>query len=208
LNIPEELIPPPENPELQIFLFRHGETTWTQSGQHTSVSDIRLTEEGKRQAAAMKTRLQKISFEAVISSPMHRAIETCELAGLGEHRKTDEDLMEWNYGSYEGLTSEQIWEIAPDWSVYANGVSDGESLHDITVRADRMIHKLRADKKNVANFSHGHFLRALTARWLKLPAQEGQLFSLRVASIGTLGFEHNENVLKLWDDTCHWSEHL
>ena len=205
---PEESDLQPQNLELQIFLFRHGETAWTLSDQHTSISDIKLTEEGKKQASTMKARLQKISFEAVLSSPMHRALETCEMAGLGEQKIIDDDLMEWNYGNYEGKTNEQIWEKDPNWTIFSNGTPDGESLHDITIRADRAIKKLLAYKKNVAVFSHGHFLRVLAARWIRLPSQEGRLFSLKVASISTLGFEHQERVIKLWDDTSHWKADL
>lgn len=184
---------------MEIYLIRHGETDWTKSGQHTSISDIPLTEEGQSQALALKESLQKISFEAVISSPMQRATETSDLAGLAEARRIDPDAMEWNYGRYEGKTTEEIHEEDPDWNIFSRGAPDGESLRDITVRADRMLKKLTVAKNKVVLFSHGHFLRALAARWLQLPAQEGRLFSLDVASISVLGFEHKQHTLKLWN---------
>lgn len=193
---------PEINPEQQIYLIRHGETAWTKSGQHTSITDIHLTAEGERQARAMKERLQKISFEAVISSPMQRATATCDFAGLESKRLIDEDAMEWNYGKYEGLTSEEIREREEDWTIFSNGAPDGESLRDITVRADRMLKKLLAYRKRTALFSHGHFLRVLAARWLQLPAQEGRLFSLDVASISILGFEHRQHTIKLWNSSA------
>lgn len=185
--------------DLRIYLIRHGETLWTKSGQHTGISDIPLTDVGKQQALSLKEHLGKISFEAVICSPMKRAIDTCDLAGYKESRLTDRDAMEWNYGLYEALTKAEIQEREPEWSIFMRGAPEGESLRDITIRADRMLKKLLAYQKNVALFSHGHFLRALAARWLQLPAQEGRLFSLDVASISILGFEHREHTLKLWN---------
>jgi len=185
---------------LELYLIRHGETAWTLSGQHTSISDIALTERGRKQALSMKKRLEKEKFEAVLSSPMQRATDTCDLAGLSAHFILEKDAMEWNYGSYEGLTSAQIWERAPDWTIFTSGAPSGESLRDVTVRADRLIKKLLAYKSRIALFSHGHFLRVLAARWLGLPAQEGRLFSLDVASISILGFEHHQHTLKLWND--------
>ncbi len=184
---------------MEIYLIRHGETDWTKSGRHTSFSDIPLTEEGQKQALALKESLQKLSFEAVISSPMQRATATCDLAGLAEARLIDPDAMEWNYGRYEGKTTEEIREEDPDWTIFSRGAPEGESLRDITLRADRLLKKLSAYQNNVALFSHGHFLRAFAARWLQFPAQEGRLFALDVASLSILGFEHRQHVLKLWN---------
>lgn len=192
------------NETLKIYLCRHGETEWTISKQHTSVSDIPLTDRGKEQAHLLKSRLDKIDFEAVFCSPLKRSIETCQLAGFQELRKIDPDLQEWNYGDYEGMTSEAIWENDPNWTIFTDGAPDGESIHDVTLRADRIIKKLLTFQKNVAIFSHGHFSRVLAARWLQLPSQEGRMFSLSVASLGILGFEHQQRALHLWNDTSHW----
>ncbi len=187
--------------ELQIFLIRHGETDWTKSGQHTGTTDIPLTETGKEQALILKQRLQEVLFEAVYCSPMTRTKTTCDLAGFKEIRQIDSDAKEWDYGRYEGLTTEEIHEQDPEWSIFSMGAPEGESLRDVTVRADRMLKKLSTHQKRVALFSHGHFLRALAARWLQLPVQEGRLFSLSVASIGILGFEHQSHTIHLWNST-------
>lgn len=187
--------------DLQIYLIRHGETLWSKSGQHTGISDIPLTDVGREQALLLKETLKKIAFEAVISSPMKRAVDTCDLAGLGDNRIIDQDAMEWDYGSYEGLTSAEIEEQDPDWTIFLRGAPGGESLRDITLRADRLLKKLMTYQKSVALFSHGHFLRALAARWLHLPAQEGRLFSLSVASVSLLGFEHRAHTIALWNST-------
>lgn len=186
---------------LQIYLIRHGETAWTKSGQHTGTTDIPLTKVGEEQALTLKEHLQKIPFEAVLSSPMKRAVMTCELSGFGKVRKIDPDAVEWNYGRYEGMTTAEIHDQEPEWNIFSRGAPEGDSLRDITIRADRMLKKLLSYEKNVALFSHGHFLRALAARWLHFPAQEGRLFSLSVASISILGFENQQHTLKLWNST-------
>ncbi len=189
----------------KIYLIRHGETEWTLSGQHTGLTDIPLTKNGKKEAEKLKKRLSLISFQTVLTSPLQRSLQTCEIAGLLKDAQQNDDLVEWNYGDYEGLTSEQIWKIQPSWSIFSNGAPNGESLADITARTDRVLATLRTIRGNIVLFSHGHFLRALTARWLGLAIQEGQLFALAPASFSILGFEKTFHVLDLWNDTSHLS---
>ena len=183
-----------------IYLCRHGETDWTLSGQHTGTTDLALTETGKKQAASLKTKIQEVSFSLVLSSPMHRAMDTCLLSGF-PHFQTDPDLAEWNYGDYEGMTTKEIQKKNPSWNLFSDGVPNGESLQDVSERADRLLQKLGAHKGNIALFSHGHFSRVIAARWLGLPAANGRLFTLSVASISILGFERLQPVIKLWNET-------
>ena len=190
----------PENP-LQIYLCRHGETAWTVSGQHTGKTDVPLTERGRMQAECLKKRLAGIPFDAVLSSPLQRASETCHLAGF--HPILEPNAAEWNYGDFEGLTYQQICEKKHPWSIFLNGAQGGESLMQVSHRADLVLQRLLSHGKRVALFSHGHFLRVLTARWLGLEASEGRLFALSVASVGILSFERDQRVLTLWNDTSH-----
>lgn len=191
------------HPKRKIFLIRHGETEWTVTGQHTGKTDLELTENGKEQAALLAKRLQGHAFERVFCSPLKRAQETCELSGLWRHAETDPDLMEWDYGDYEGLQTDEIWKMDPHWNIFLRGAPHGESTEDIAVRANRILMKLSTFHGDVALFSHGHFLRALTTKWLKLAISEGNLFALSPASLSILGFEREHHALRLWNDTSH-----
>ena len=158
---------------MNVFAIRHGETAWSLSGQHTGTTDIPLTDNGRRLAERLQSVLAKEVFALVLCSPMQRARETCELAGLGNDAVIDPDLAEWNYGQYEGLTSAQIHETSPGWLVFRNGCPGGETPEQVGVRTDRVIARARAAEGNVALFAHGHVLRVLAARWIGLPAGSG-----------------------------------
>jgi probable phosphoglycerate mutase len=183
---------------IKTYLCRHGETAWTVSGQHTGVTDIPLTENGKKQAALLGERLKKTHFSAVFSSPRFRALDTCKIAGF-QDIVVDSDLQEWNYGKFEGLTTAEIKKIDPHWSLFTDGAPGGESLEEVVGRADRMLYKLCVNRGAIAVFSHGHFSRVLAARWLKLDAKLARCFFLSPASMSILGFEHGEPVIDLWN---------
>ncbi len=184
---------------LKIFLCRHGETVWSLSGQHTSFTDIPLTEQGKKQAISLKKKIELISFDAIFSSPLQRAKTTCELAGFSKDIILEPNAVEWNYGDYEGLTSQQILKQNPRWNIFENGGPNGESPEDVAKRADLIIERFLQYQSNVILFSHGHFLRALTSRWLKLSTSYGKFFKLDVASLCILGFEKQQRVIDLWN---------
>ncbi|MDE3046650.1 MAG: histidine phosphatase family protein [Verrucomicrobiota bacterium] len=184
---------------MEIFLCRHGETEWTRSGRHTSHTDISLTEIGKNQSILLGKRLPPCDL--VLTSPLKRSRETCQLAHLkGE---ICPDATEWDYGQYEGLTHDQI---DPLWNLFTEGAPGGETPAQVATRADRLVKKLRAHHGNAILFSHGHFLRVLAARWLGLKPEQGWFFFLSVASLSILGFEHDRPVIKLWNDTSHLTE--
>ena len=189
----------------KIYLARHGETEWSLSGQHTGVTDIPLTPKGERNARSLGQRLQGDRFTKVLTSPLQRAKRTCELAGFGAQAEVENDLVEWNYGEYEGRRTADIRKERPDWFLFRDGCPGGESLDAIAARADRVIARLRAINGDVLLFSHGHFLRVLVARWLGKPAADGRLLLLTTASLSILGYEHNieEPVLRLWNDDRH-----
>ena len=188
-----------------IYLARHGETAWTVSGQHTGLSDIPLTERGERNARRLGERLQGLTFARVFTSPSQRAHRTSELAGFGAAAEVDPDLVEWDYGAYEGRRTADIRQERPDWQLFRDGCPGGESLAAIGARADQVIARLRALDGNVLLFSSGHFLRVLAARWLGLPPSGGRYFYLGTATLSTLGYEHdrNEPVVRLWNDNRH-----
>ncbi|MBS0606052.1 MAG: histidine phosphatase family protein [Parachlamydiales bacterium] len=190
-------------PTRKIYLIRHGETEWTLTGQHTGTTDLPLTENGREQAALLSKRLKGHAFERVFISPLKRASETCELAGLYRHAEIDPDLAEWNYGDYEGLKTDEIWKKEAHWNIFLRGAPNGESIEDIAVRTNRILMKINNFHGDIALFSHGHFLRALTARWLKLPISDGNLLALSPASISILGFERDHHVIRLWNDINH-----
>jgi broad specificity phosphatase PhoE len=181
----------------EIWLIRHGETEWSKSGQHTSWTDLSLTPEGERRAADLKAILSKHSFDAVFASPMKRALTTAQLAGFSP--EVIEDLREWNYGKYEGLTTLQIQEVDPGWSIWTGAVPGGETGPQVEARADRALERAVAAGGQVAIFAHGHILRVLGARWLGLRAEAGKYFALGTATISILGHEHSQRVLKLWN---------
>jgi probable phosphoglycerate mutase len=188
-----------------IYLARHGETAWTLSGQHTGRTDLPLTEHGEENAKHLGERLKGLTFAKVFTSPLRRARKTCELAGFGAVAELDPDLLEWNYGEYEGLTSTQVHAIRPDWKLFRDGCPGGETVAQIGARADRVVARLRGIQGNVLLFSSGHFLRVLSARWLGLEPAGGQYFLLSTAALSELGYEHDltEPVIRLWNDTSH-----
>ncbi len=188
-----------------IYLARHGETAWSLSGQHTGLTDLPLTERGERNARRLGERLNGLTFAKLFASPLQRARRTCELAGFGEHVEIDRDLVEWDYGQYEGRTSAEIHLHRPDWELFRDGCPGGESPVQVARRADRVVQRVRAVPGDVLLFSSGHFLRMLAARWLGLEPSAGRCFFLETASLSALGYEHNlsEPVMKFWDDTHH-----
>ena len=192
----------------QIYLARHGETAWSVSGQHTGLTDIPLTARGERNARRLGERLQGHSFVKVFTSPLQRARRTCELAGFGAGAVVDPDLVEWNYGAYEGKTSAEILKERPNWELFRDGVPNGETLAQIGARADRVISRLRALNGNVLVFSSGHFLRVLGARWLGMEVSAGRYFLLSTAALSIVGYEHNLNepAIRLWNDARHVEE--
>jgi probable phosphoglycerate mutase len=189
-----------------IYLARHGETAWSLSGQHTGLTDLPLTERGERNARRLGERLKGLSFAKVFTSPLQRAFKTCELAGFGAAAEVDRDLLEWNYGAYEGRRTAEILAERPDWQLFRDGCPGGESPEQIGARADRVVSRLRTLQGDVLLFSSGHFLRVLAARWLGLEPGGGRYFLLSTASLGTLAYEHNnlsEPIIRLWNDTRH-----
>jgi len=188
-----------------VYLARHGETAWTISGQHTGLTDLPLTERGERNARRLKERLRGVTFAKVFTSPLQRATRTCELAGFGAVAEIDRDLLEWNYGEYEGRLTADIQRERPDWQLFRDGCPGGESPKEVGTRADGVVHRVREVEGNVLLFSSGHFLRVLAARWLGLDAAIGRYFLLSTASLSALGYEHNlsQPVIRLWDDTRH-----
>jgi broad specificity phosphatase PhoE len=186
-------------PIQQVYLIRHGETEWSVSGQHTGTTDIPLTENGRRVAGLLQPVLTKEIFALVLTSPLQRARETCELAGLGERAEIDRDLMEWNYGDYEGLTPQQIHANRPGWMVFNDGCPGGESPEQVGTRIDRVIAKIRAAEGHVALFAHGHVLRALAARWLGLRAADGCHFLLDTATLNIMSYYRGIPAVKRWN---------
>jgi probable phosphoglycerate mutase len=183
----------------KIYLLRHGETEWSRSGQHTSVTDIPLTEDGRMAARRLRSILAKEIFSWTLTSPLRRARETCELAGLGKSANVEPDLMEWNYGEYEGLTTKQILLSRPGWSLFRDGCPGGESPEQVASRADRIIAKLRETEGNVALFAHGHIFRVIAARWIDLPVSYGERFLLDTATLSVLGHYYETPALKIWN---------
>lgn len=185
----------------EIYLVRHGETEWSASGRHTGRTDIPLTPKGEAAARAVAERLAGLSFKAVWSSPSRRAFETCRLAGFGDRAVKQDDLQEWDYGAYEGVTTKDILSGRPGWQLFRDGCPDGESAADVGARADAVIDGLRAVAGNVLIFSSAHFLRVLAARWIGLAPRGGEHFVLDTASLSTLGYEHDltEPVVRRWN---------
>jgi broad specificity phosphatase PhoE len=188
-----------------MYLARHGETAWSLSGQHTGLTDLPLTERGERNARRLGARLNGLRFAKVFTSPLQRAARTCELAGFGAMAEVDRDLMEWNYGQYEGRRTAEIHAERPDWQLFRDGCPGGESPDQVGARADRVVSRVRAVQGDVLLFSSGHFLRVLTARWLGLEPGAGQYFLLSTASLSALSYEHNrsEPVIRLWNEIRH-----
>ena len=190
-----------------LYLARHGETAWSLSGQHTGLTDLPLTEQGERNARNLGPRLAGLTFAKVFTSPLQRATRTCQLAGFAAAAEVDRDLVEWDYGDYEGLRTAEIHDKRPEWKLFRDGCPGGESPDQIGARADRVVGRVRAVKGDVLIFSSGHFLRVLAARWLGLEPVNGRLFMLKTASLSALGYENelSQPVISLWDDTSHVS---
>ena len=186
-----------------VYVARHGETAWSLSGQHTGLTDLPLTERGEANARALGDRLRGVTFALVLTSPLQRAKRTCELAGFGNVAVEDRDLVEWDYGDYEGLRTAEILQARPSWQLFRDGCPGGESPAATGSRADRVIARIRAATGDVLVFSSAHLLRVLAARWLGLPPGAGRCFVLGTASVSILGYEHDETepVIKLWNDT-------
>ncbi len=188
-----------------IYLARHGETAWSLTGQHTGKTDLPLTEHGERNARGLGERLRGIRFAKVFTSPLRRAARTCELAGFGATAETDPDLVEWDYGEYEGRRTAEIRAARPNWELFHDGCPGGDTPEQVATRADRVVRRVRTVQGNVLLFSSGHFLRVLTARWLGLEPGAGRHFLLSTASLSALGYEHSliQPVIRLWNDTRH-----
>jgi len=189
-----------------VYIARHGETAWSLSGQHTGLTDIPLTERGERMALALADRLKGMSFASVLCSPLKRAHRTCELAGFAAEAMIDSDLVEWNYGQYEGLTSKQIHAERPDWNLFRDGCPGGETPDAISARADKTVARLRSLPDPILLFSSGHIIRVLAARWLDLTVEVmAARLLLGTASLSALSYEHTlmEPAIRLWNDTRH-----
>ncbi len=182
-----------------VVLARHGETEWSLSLRHTGKTDLPLTEEGQRQARALGPRLHAWTFSLVLTSPLQRALETCRLAGYGEQAQVRPDLVEWDYGRYEGLTSQQIQELHPNWSLWRDGGPGGEKAEEVGRRADRVIAEVRVVDGDALIFAHGHVLRVLASRWLGEPPEGGRHYALQTATLSVLGYEHADPVIRLWN---------
>jgi broad specificity phosphatase PhoE len=183
----------------RIVLLRHGATEWSLSGQHTGRTDIPLLDQGREQAKAAGHLLRDFSFGLVLASPLQRAWETCTLAGFSAQAQAEPDLVEWDYGSYEGLTTPQIRVERPGWSLWNDGVPDGERAAEVGRRADRVIERARESGSDTLCVAHGHVLRVLTARWLGLPPVAARLFFLGAGAVGVLGWEHETPVVTGWN---------
>jgi probable phosphoglycerate mutase len=190
-------------PGVNVFAIRHGETAWSLNGQHTGTTDIPLTDNGCRLAARMRPVLAAKLFSLVLCSPMRRARVTCELAGLGAGAIIDADLVEWNYGKYEGLTPQQIEEVAPGWLIFRDGCPGGESPEQVGARVDRVIARSRAVTGDTALFAHGHLLRVFVARWIGLPPSGGQHFLLNTGTLCVLGYYHEIPAVRIWNEPLH-----
>jgi probable phosphoglycerate mutase len=186
-----------------IYLVRHGETAWTITGQHTGHTDIPLTEEGERSAAALGAKLHDRGVVSVITSPLLRARRTAELAGFGARLETDADLMEWDYGRFEGRRTSEIRAEQPGWKLFEDGCPDGETSEAVGVRADRAIERIRKRAGNVIVFAHRDILRIVIARWLGLSPRDGQCFYLATSSVSILGYDHDldEPIIRLLNDS-------
>jgi len=183
----------------ELWLIRHGETEWSLSGAHTGRTDIPLTATGREQAAALGRWLANRVFALILTSPLRRARDTCELAGLGGRAIVDPNLREWDYGEYEGRTTSQIHQRNPQWSLWKDGVPGGETVDQVAARAEAVITRASAADGDVALFAHGHLLRVLAARWLGLEPAAGRLFALGTASTSTLGYERQARVITRWN---------
>ena len=189
-----------------VYLARHGETAWSLTGQHTGLTDLPLTERGERTARRLGERLKGLTFAKVFTSPLQRASRTCELAGFGAVAEVDKDLVEWDYGQYEGRTSAEIRKERPDWQLFRDGCPGGETPKQVTERADRVVSRVRSLQGDALIFTSGHFMRMLASRWLGLePTQNSRYFMLNTASLSAVGYENDRSrpVIRLWNDDHH-----
>jgi len=187
-----------------VYLARHGETAWTITGQHTSHTDLALTERGADMARRLGERLNGRTFAKVFTSPCRRAVQTCNLAGFGSVAELDSDLVEWDYGDYEGRLSVDILAERPGWQLFRDGAPGGESPNDVAARADRVVQRVREVGADVLLFSSGHFLRMLAARWIEAEPMIGRSLMLSTASLSSLSHEHKTDpAIRLWNDTTH-----
>lgn len=182
-----------------LYLIRHGETEWSLSGAHTGRTDLPLTKAGEEKARRIREKLAGCTFSLVLTSPLQRARRTCEIAGYLDAAHLEPDLLEWNYGDYEGRTSKQIQADRPGWELFRDGVPNGESIGEVAARAETVIARALGAGGDVALFAHGHILRILAARWMILPPQDARLFALSTASVSTLGYEHETRVITTWN---------
>jgi probable phosphoglycerate mutase len=185
-------------PAEQLWIIRHGETEWSRDGKHTSHTEVELTPEGEEVARGLEQRLEGVEFALVLTSPRRRARRTAELAGFPD-AEVDEDLTEWDYGDYEGITTPEIRETVPGWTVWSHPCPGGETAEQVSARMDRLVERVRAVDGRVLVFSHGHASRALASRWLEQPVEEGRLFKLGTATVSVLGFEHESPVVERWN---------
>jgi broad specificity phosphatase PhoE len=191
----------PEHPTQEVWLVRHAETEWSRSGRHTGRTDVPLTDAGRERARELGARLGDREFASVLVSPLERARETARLAGLGDPCQVREDLLEWDYGDYEGVTTAEIRRERPDWYLWRDGVPNGETADEVGARCDRVIEEILSTEGDVALFAHGHILRALAARWLEEPVSFGGRLYLSTGSVCVLGFEREVRVVRLWNET-------
>jgi broad specificity phosphatase PhoE len=192
---------------LEIWLVRHGETEWSVTGAHTGITEVPLTDRGRSQAAMIGRQLEGKHFVRVLTSPRERAKDTCRLAGFGNVAEIEDGIQEWNYGSYEGKTTSEIRQVRPEWSIWRDGVPDGETIDQVATRAKKIIVDCERGPGPVLLFSHAHFLRVLAACWLGLPAEAGRLFGMDVASLSVLGYERENRVIRLWNDPASPMSH-
>jgi broad specificity phosphatase PhoE len=190
----------PSHSAYEVVLVRHGETEWSRAGRHTGRTDVPLTEQGRRQAEAVGAALRDRDFALVLTSPLGRALETCRLAGFGERAQSRNELMEWDYGAYEGRTTAEVREERPGWTLWRDGVPGGETIEQVGERVDRVLDEIRALDGEALLFAHGHVLRVLTARWLELEPDAGRLFALDPATLSMLGYERETPVIQLWNE--------
>jgi broad specificity phosphatase PhoE len=186
----------------ELWLIRHGETEWSRSGAHTGRTDLPLTEPGREEAAAIARRLAGKRFVLVLTSPLQRALETCRLAGYGDAAQIEPNILEWDYGDYEGLSTADIRKKVPGWNLWIEGFPRGETIEQVAARARAAIDRATLANGDVALFAHGHILRILTACWLALPPASARLFALTTASLSTLGYERETRVITRWNQTC------
>jgi broad specificity phosphatase PhoE len=185
---------------VEIVLVRHGETEWSRDGRHTGLTDVLLTEHGREQAEAVGAALRRREFALVLTSPLGRALETCRLAGFGDRAVQRDELMEWDYGAYEGRTTAEIRKERPGWTLWHDGVPEGETVDQVGARVDHVLDEVRSLDGDALLFAHGHVLRVLTARWLGLEPDAGGLFALDPATLSTLGWERETAVIQLWNE--------